>query len=153
VPLGHRKRLLKAIASFGATALGPALAPSPSAQATAPPMPETAGQRRHVTVMFCDLVDSTGITARLDAEEWRDLVGAYVEAASASVTEMGGRVAKKLGDGLMALFGYPVGTMPSAPSARRSRSRGRPPRRRRSSRGPPALCAPRYCGRASAFSA
>ena len=56
-------------------------------------MPETAGQRRHVTVMFCDLVDSTGITARLDAEEWRELVGAYVEAASASVTEMGGRVA------------------------------------------------------------
>ena len=57
VPLGHRKRLLKAIASFGATALGPTLAPSPSAQATAPAMSETAGERRHVTVMFCDLVD------------------------------------------------------------------------------------------------
>jgi class 3 adenylate cyclase len=58
--------------------------------------------------MFCDLVDSTGISAKLDAEEWRDLVGAYVDAASAAVTEMGGKVAKKLGDGLMALFGYPV---------------------------------------------
>ena len=58
--------------------------------------------------MFCDLVDSTGIAARLDAEEWRDLVGAYLDAASAAVTEMGGHVAKKLGDGLMALFGYPV---------------------------------------------
>ena len=58
--------------------------------------------------MFCDLVDSTGIAAKLDAEEWRDLVGAYVDAASAAVTEMGGKVAKKLGDGLMALFGYPV---------------------------------------------
>jgi class 3 adenylate cyclase len=58
--------------------------------------------------MFCDLVDSTGIAARLDAEEWRDLVGAYLDAASAAVTEMGGKVAKKLGDGLMALFGYPV---------------------------------------------
>ena len=44
----------------------------------------------------------------LDAEEWRDLVGAYLDAASAAVTEMGGHVAKKLGDGLMALFGYPV---------------------------------------------
>jgi class 3 adenylate cyclase len=39
---------------------------------------------------------------------WRDLVGAYLEAASTAVTEMGGKVAKKLGDGLMALFGYPV---------------------------------------------
>ena len=71
-------------------------------------MPEAAGERRHVTVMFCDLVDSTGIAAKLDAEEWRDLVGAYLDAASAAVTEMGGKVAKKLGDGLMALFGYPV---------------------------------------------
>ena len=69
---------------------------------------EAAGERRHVTVMFCDLVDSTGIAAKLDAEEWRDLVGAYLDAASAAVTEMGGKVAKKLGDGLMALFGYPV---------------------------------------------
>ena len=58
--------------------------------------------------MFCDLVGSTGIAAQLDAEEWRDLVGAYLDAASAAVTEMGGHVAKKLGDGLMALFGYPV---------------------------------------------
>jgi class 3 adenylate cyclase len=67
-----------------------------------------AGERRHLTVMFCDLADSTGIASRLDAEEWRDLVGAYLDAASAAVTEMGGRVAKKLGDGLMSLFGYPV---------------------------------------------
>jgi class 3 adenylate cyclase len=58
--------------------------------------------------MFCDLVDSTGIAARLDAEEWRDLVGAYLDAASTAVTEIGGKIAKKLGDGLMALFGYPV---------------------------------------------
>jgi class 3 adenylate cyclase len=56
--------------------------------------------------MFCDLVDSTGIAAKLDAEEWRDLVGAYLDAASAAVMEMGGKVAKKLGDRLMALFGY-----------------------------------------------
>ena len=58
--------------------------------------------------MFCDLVGSTGISAQLDAEEWRDLVGAYLDAASAAVVEMGGHVAKKLGDGLMSLFGYPV---------------------------------------------
>jgi class 3 adenylate cyclase len=59
-------------------------------------------------VIFCDLVGSTGISAGLDAEDWRDLVGAYLDAASAAVTEMGGHVAKKLGDGLMALFGYPL---------------------------------------------
>jgi class 3 adenylate cyclase len=73
-----------------------------------PLIPEAAGERRHVTVMFCDLVDSTGIAAKLDAEEWRDLVGAYLDAASAAVAEMTGKVTKKLGDGLMALFGYPV---------------------------------------------
>ena len=55
-----------------------------------------------------DLVGSTAISAQLDAEEWRDLVGAYLDAASAAVTEMGGHVAKKLGDGLMCLFGYPM---------------------------------------------
>jgi len=59
-------------------------------------------------VMFCDLVGSTGISAQLDAEEWRDLVGSYLDAASAAVAEMGGHVAKKLGDGLLALFGYPL---------------------------------------------
>lgn len=53
-------------------------------------------------------MDSTGIAARLDAEEWLDLVNAYLDDASAAVTEMGGHVAKKLGDGLLALFGYPV---------------------------------------------
>ena len=58
--------------------------------------------------MFCDLVGSTGISAQLDAEECGDLVGAYLDAASAAVVEMGGHVAKKLGDGLMSLFGYPV---------------------------------------------
>jgi class 3 adenylate cyclase len=79
--------------------------PQPLAAATSPPTPaEPVGERRHVVVMFCDLVDSTGIAARLDAEEWRDLVGAYVGAASTAVSEMGGKVAKKLGDGLMALF-------------------------------------------------
>ena len=71
-------------------------------------MPDAAGERRYLTVMFCDLVGSTAISAQLDAEEWRDLVGAYLDAASAAVAEMGGHVAKKLGDGLMCLFGYPL---------------------------------------------
>src|SRR5271167_4047995 len=64
-------------------------------------------ERRPITVMFCDLVGSTSLAARLDAEDWRDLVGAYLDEASTAVTSLGGHVLKKLGDGLMALFGYP----------------------------------------------
>ena len=74
--------------------------PRPSAVAGATPVSpaaEVAGERRYLTVMFCDLVGSTGISAQLDAEEWRDLVGAYLDAASAAVVQMGGHVAKKLG--------------------------------------------------------
>ena len=70
--------------------------------------------------MFCDLAGSTSISAGLDAEDWRDLVGAYLDAASAAVTEMGGHVAKKLGDGLMALFGYPVAQENDAERAARA---------------------------------
>jgi class 3 adenylate cyclase len=53
-------------------------------------------------VLFCDLVHSIGISAKLEAVEWRDLVGTYLDAASKAVTERGGKVIKKLGDGLMA---------------------------------------------------
>jgi hypothetical protein len=106
---GHRKKLLEAIAKLSSapSASPPAmpvmLAPIP-AGGTQPLVSApvgAAGERRYLTVMFCDLVDSTGIAAKLDVEEWRDLVGAYLDAASAAVTEMGGHVAKKLGDGLM----------------------------------------------------
>jgi class 3 adenylate cyclase len=57
----------------------------------------------------------------LDAEEWRDLVNAYLDDALAAVTEMGGHVAKKLGDGLMALFGYPLALDDDAERAARHR--------------------------------
>jgi class 3 adenylate cyclase len=70
--------------------------------------------------MFCDLVGSTSISAGLDAEDWRDLVGAYLDVAAAAVTAMGGQVAKKLGDGVMALFGYPVAQENDAERAARA---------------------------------
>jgi class 3 adenylate cyclase len=108
VSLGHRRQLLREIANVGRTAAASpsdsSLTASPIAAPTVTPPTGVAGERRHVTVMFCDLVDSTGIASKLDAEEWRDLVSAYLGAASAAVTDMGGKVAKKLGDGLMALF-------------------------------------------------
>ena len=125
---GHRKRLLAAIAELGgaptAVPSAPSVTPAPIPATTAPALisasVEAAGERRYLTVMFCDLVGSTGIAAKLDAEEWRDLVGAYVEAASAAVTEMGGHVAKKLGDGILALFGYPLAQENDAERAARA---------------------------------
>jgi class 3 adenylate cyclase/predicted ATPase len=107
--LGHRRQLLRAISELGnaSATIAPISSRPPSSPPIAPPT-ETAGERRYLTVMFCDLVGSTGISARLDAEEWRDLVSAYLDAASRAVTDMGGHVAKKLGDGLMSLFGHPL---------------------------------------------
>ena len=116
IVLGDRRKMLRAIANLdsepaSAAPASPA-ARSPPAASTHPPsrrlLRRSSASADYVTVMFCDLVGSTSISAQLDAEEWRDLVGAYLNAASAAVTEMGGHVAKKLGDGLMALFGYPV---------------------------------------------
>jgi class 3 adenylate cyclase len=124
--LGHRRKLLDAIAALRdeASNKAPSVATqparTPAVRLPGPPISEAVGERRHVTVMFCDLVGSTGISAGLDAEDWRDLVGAYLEAASAAVTEMGGHVAKKLGDGLMALFGYPVAQENDAERAARA---------------------------------
>jgi predicted ATPase/class 3 adenylate cyclase len=124
--LGHRVKLLDAIAALRADACGPpqlvTLAPArPSAEKpSATPVAEPVGESRHVTVMFCDLVGSTSISAGLDAEDWRDLVSAYLDVASAAVTELGGHVAKKLGDGLMALFGYPVAQENDAERAARA---------------------------------
>jgi class 3 adenylate cyclase len=65
------------------------------------------GERRHLTVMFCDLVGSTEIAHKLDPEEWRDLVASYQRAASTAIERFDGHVAKYLGDGVMAYFGYP----------------------------------------------
>src|ERR1700729_3027746 len=98
--VGDRRRLLDAIAVIAGA--GPA-----SPTKSAPSKGHQAAERRPITVMFCDLVGSTSLAAKLDAEDWRNLVNAYLDEASAAVTDLGGHVLKKLGDGLMALFGYP----------------------------------------------
>ena len=90
--LGHRRKLLDAIAALRNDGIGqpqtlPASLARPSAERPLAPVAEPGGERRHVTVMFCDLVGSTSISAGLDAEDWRDLVGSYLDAASAAVTE------------------------------------------------------------------
>jgi class 3 adenylate cyclase len=65
------------------------------------------GERRHLTVLFCDLADSTALASQMDPEDWRAAVAAYHLAATDVITRFGGHVAKYLGDGVMAFFGYP----------------------------------------------
>jgi class 3 adenylate cyclase len=110
LPLGARKRLMKAIANLrpaeSTPSTPPPEPPRPPAAPSPPPRPDA--ERRPITVMFCDLVGSTSLVQRLDAEDWRNLANAYLDEASRAVTALGGHVLKKLGDGLMALFGYPA---------------------------------------------
>jgi predicted ATPase/class 3 adenylate cyclase/tetratricopeptide (TPR) repeat protein len=101
VPLGHRKRLLRAIS--GLPARDASAAPSASISAT----PHDAAERRQLTVMFCDLVGSTALSARFDPEELRDEIRAYQNTVSAVVARYDGFVAKYMGDGVLAYFGYP----------------------------------------------
>ena len=86
---------------------GAALTRSAAAIVAAPPRIAASGERRHLTILFCDLVGSTEIAAQLDPEEWREMVAGYHRAAAEAITRFGGYVAKYLGDGVMAYFGWP----------------------------------------------
>ena len=102
IPLGPRKKLLKAIADLVSE---PArVVASESAVA---PARRHDGERRQLTVMFCDLVDSTGLSTRMDPEDLRDVIRAYHGACAVTVESHGGYVAKYMGDGVMVYFGYP----------------------------------------------
>ncbi len=79
-------------------------APTPSEREAALP----AGERRQLTVLFCDLVGSTPLSQQLDAEDWRDVVTRYQKTCAAEVTRFGGHVAQYLGDGLLIYFGWPT---------------------------------------------
>src|ERR1700687_2362091 len=80
---------------------------STPAAARVEPHDDLQGERRHLTVLFCDLVGSTEIARHLDPEEWRELVGEYHRAAAQAIERFGGHVAQYLGDGVMAYFGWP----------------------------------------------
>ena len=96
LPLGHRKRLMRAIAALSVGGTPPSAAKLVSAQPfPSPPTSVTEAERRPITVVFCDLVGSTTISAALDAEDWRNLVSTYLDAASEAVTQMGGQVAEE----------------------------------------------------------
>ncbi len=100
--LGHRKRLLRALAtSPGIDAPGEARGPAIE-RVTA------AGERRQVTVLFCDLVGSVSLSTRLDPEELRGVIAGYHAAAIRAVQCFEGYAAQIQGDGVMAYFGYPL---------------------------------------------
>src|SRR5207248_867752 len=97
--IGHRRRLLDAIAALGA-----AEAPPPS---TPVPIVASEAERRQLTVMFCDLVGSTALSARFDSEDLREIIGAYHRCVADTVGRFDGFVAKYMGDGVLVYFGYP----------------------------------------------
>jgi hypothetical protein len=107
--VGHRRKIMSAIEELNVASS--ARAEGVNAVPTQGHVPvgasSDAAERRPITVMFCDLVGSTSLAAQLDAEDWRNLVSAYLDEASQAVAGFGGHVLKRLGDGLMALFGYP----------------------------------------------
>jgi TOMM system kinase/cyclase fusion protein len=80
----------------------PRTAPRP----VTPSTPEA--ERRQLTVLFCDLVDSTALSSRLDPEEWREVVRAYQETCAKVIARFEGHIAQYLGDGLLVYFGYPL---------------------------------------------
>ena len=103
--VGHRRKLLDAIAALRAEAarrrrqLGRSAKPTPS--------PEDRAERRQVTVMFSDLVGSTALSARMDPEDLREVISAYQKCVAETVQRFGGFVAKYMGDGVLIYFGYP----------------------------------------------
>jgi class 3 adenylate cyclase len=103
VVLGDRRKMLRAIGELGVPPPAP-----PQAVPLAPPAPlDTTAERRQLTVMFCDLVGSTALSARLDPEDLRAILGAYHRCCAELVERNGGFVAKYMGDGVLAYFGYP----------------------------------------------
>ena len=103
VTFGHRKRLLKAVAALA----GPPPAPAAASTPVPPASPQDAAERRQLTVMFCDLVGSTALSARLDPEDMRQVIHAYQDACSGVLGRYDGFVAKFFGDGILATFGFP----------------------------------------------
>ena len=110
IPLGPRKKLLKAIA---------ALQPSSSASRSTP-LEASVAERRQLTVMFCDLVGSTALAAGMDLEEYREVLAAYQTESAIAIKRYNGYIARYMGDGLLVYFGYPQAHEDDAERAIRS---------------------------------
>ena len=95
VVLGHRRKMLRAIAELN------------RAELVAGPTRRHDAERRHLTVMFCDLVGSTALSARLDPEDMWEVIRAYRAACARVIATYDGIIARLVGDGILAYFGYP----------------------------------------------
>ena len=104
--VGHRRKLLSAIAALGAAAPAPALTATPASVPPPAPAPAQA-ERRQLTVMFCDLVGSTALSTGMDPEDLRDVIASFQSRCSAAIRRYDGFVAKYMGDGILVYFGYP----------------------------------------------
>ena len=102
--LGHRRRLMRAIAELNVTQKGTA---QPLSATEILITPHDTAERRQVTVMFSDLVGSTALSARMDLEDLREVISAYQKSVAEAVRRFGGFVAKYMGDGVLVYFGYP----------------------------------------------
>src|SRR5437016_312631 len=110
VLLGHRKTLLRAIAQLSPSAEARGLGPPPlGVSPEKPPFPPERDQaeRRQLTVMFCDLVDSTALSRRVDPEDLQDVLRRFLNACSQAIGRFNGYIAKYMGDGMLVYFGYP----------------------------------------------
>jgi Predicted ATPase len=114
IPLGHRKKLFKAIdLLLGRDMTGPRAPAQPA-------RPRRDAERRQLTVLICDMVGSTALAAKLDPEELRKVMGVYIDACANVVTSLGGFIARYTGDGIVAYFGYPAALEDAAERAVRA---------------------------------
>jgi class 3 adenylate cyclase/ABC-type cobalamin/Fe3+-siderophores transport system ATPase subunit len=110
VLLGHRKKLLRAIAELSQKADNDGLQPVPIAtglEVTPFPPPRDQAERRQLTVMFCDLVGSTALARRLDPEDLQTSIRHFLDTCGEAISRFNGYIAKYMGDGLLVYFGYP----------------------------------------------
>lgn len=115
LPMGPRK-----IVSAAITDLEAAPSPAETTSAGKPTGQRGEAERRQLTVMFCDLVGSTALSGQLDPEEMRDVFLSYQNAVAGAVTRFEGHVAKYMGDGVLAYFGFPAAHEDDAERAARA---------------------------------